>query len=75
MEWIRSAKNLQCEKPIVCAPDKAIMSMIVKSFAPNMAVRSDKVKFGCGSFPSACDLLDTCPSRLPSSTSKFGPLA
>lgn len=58
---------------MVCAPESAIMSVIVRLFFWKSSVRRSRLKLGSGMFPDTWDLDEMRPSRRPSSTMNLGP--
>lgn len=72
-EYSRFAKGPQCEKPTVCAPESAIMSVIVRLFFLKTTLRRLRLKLGRGMLDATRNLDETSPSRRPSSTLNHGP--
>ena len=72
-EYRRFANLLQCENPTVCAPESAIMSVMVRLFFRKIQLRRLRLKLGGGRLPGTRNLEEMRPSRRPSSTLNHGP--
>ncbi|BAT11828.1 Os10g0536900, partial [Oryza sativa Japonica Group] len=64
----RLLNELQCDAPMVCAPDSATISRWLSPFAANICVSWLTLAVGGGRLPPVSDDRDTLPSRRPAGT-------
>uniref|UniRef100_A0A804LMN1 Uncharacterized protein n=1 Tax=Zea mays TaxID=4577 RepID=A0A804LMN1_MAIZE len=63
----RPLKELQCEEPMVCAPDRMTISFCVRPLVPKICVSCATLAVGGGRL-LVSDARDTDPSRRPAGT-------